>query len=101
MLDYILTNPWLAAVVTFIAQLSYMYLRTINVIYTSEMKLVPAMLSGLGLDISWLISIAIGLTSVMTGDWQPIAAFIIGATVGRFWGIKQEQKKYGNKTGNN
>jgi len=98
MLDYILTNPWLAAIVIFIAQLLYMYFRTINVIYTSEMRLFPTMLSGLGLDTSWLISVAIGLTSVMTGDWQPILAFLAGATLGRLWGIKQEQIKHKNGT---
>jgi hypothetical protein len=59
------------------------------------------MLSGAGLDISWLISVAIGLTSIMTGDWQPIVAFLLGASIGRFWGIKQEKKRHGDQKGNN
>lgn len=100
MLDYILQHPWLGALVILIAQLAFMYLRTINVIYTSERDLRPTLISGIGLDISWLISMSIGLSSVMTGDWQPIVAFMLGATIGRYWGIKQEQKRHGDKKRN-
>lgn len=97
MLDYILESPWLAAIVILLAQLTFMYLRTINVIYTSERRLKPTIISGIGLDISWLISMSIGLTSVMTGEWQPILAFLMGASLGRYWGIKQERKRHGDK----
>jgi len=93
MLVYISQHPWVGAVVILFAQLSFMYLRTINVIYTSERRMKVSIITGLGLDISWLVSMSIGLSSIMTGDWQPIVAFIIGATVGRYWGIKQERNK--------
>jgi len=97
MLDYILQHPWLGALVILVAQLSFMYLRTINVIYTSERRMKPTIISGWGLDVSWLISMSIGLSSIMTGDWQPIVAFLIGATLGRYWGINQERKRHGDK----
>lgn len=96
MLDYVLQHPWLGALVILVAQLTFMYLRTINVIYTSERKIKPSLISGFGLDISWLISMSIGLTSVMTGEWQPIVAFLMGATLGRYWAIKRERKKHGD-----
>ena len=99
MLNYLLAHPWLGAIVILIAQLSFMYLRTINVIYTSERKMKRTLVSGIGLDISWLVSMSIGLTSVMTGEWQPIVAFLMGASLGRYYGIKQERKRHGDKEG--
>ncbi len=93
MLDYILGNPWLAALVIFISQIAFMFLRTLNVIFTAKIKLLPTITTGIGLDITWLVSMSIGLSSVMTGDWQPVTAFILGSMLGRYWGIKKETKR--------
>lgn len=97
MLDYITAKPWLAAIIIFISQLAFIYFRTLNVIYTSERRMIPAILTGNGIGVAWLISTAVGLNSLTTGDWQPILAFLIGGTLGTYWGIKQEKYKKNGK----
>jgi hypothetical protein len=32
---------------------------------------------------------SIGLNSMFNGDWQPIVAFLVGGTIGTYWGIKK------------
>lgn len=89
MFKELLANPWYAAIVVFITQIIFLYLRTLNVIYTSERKVLGTILTGNGVSISWLISMSIGLNSMFTGDWQPIVAFLVGGTIGTYWGIKK------------
>ena len=84
-----LSNPWYAAIVVFVTQIIFLYLRTLNVIYTSERKVLGTILTGNGVSISWLISMSIGLNSMFTGAWQPIVAFLVGGTIGTYWGIKK------------
>ena len=97
MLDYILQYPWLGALVILIAQFTFMYFRTVNVINTSEMKIKASLISGFILDIFWLMSMSIGLTAIMSGKWQPILGFLIGASLGRWYAIKLEKIRHGNK----
>jgi hypothetical protein len=90
----ILANPYLSAFVVLISQIIFIYLRTINVIYTAERKMVPAIISGNGIGLAWLVSISIGGNSIMHGEFLPILAFLIGGTLGTYWGIKKEMNKH-------
>lgn len=87
MFKEILDNQWYASIIVFITQIIFLYLRTINVIYTSQGKIMPAILTGNGVSISWLISMSIGLNSMVSGNWPPIAAFLVGGTIGTYWGM--------------
>jgi hypothetical protein len=89
MFKEILANPWYAAIIVFITQIIFLYLRTLNVLYTSERHVWGAILTGNGVSVSWLISMSIGLNSMFNGDWQPIVAFLVGGTIGTYWGIKK------------
>jgi len=89
MFKELLENPWYAAIVVFITQIIFLYLRTLNVIYTAERRIWGTILTGNGVSVSWLISMSIGLNSMFTGDWQPIVAFLIGGTIGTYWGIRK------------
>lgn len=90
----ILSNTYLSALVVLISQLIFIYLRTINVIYTAERKLIPAIISGNGIGLAWLVSMSVGANSIMNGEIIPIIAFLIGGTLGTYWGIKKETKKH-------
>ncbi len=92
-MNEILSNPYYSAIVVLISQLVFIYLRTINVIYTAERKIKPAIISGLGIGLSWLVSMSIGADSVLKGEILPIISFLIGGSIGTYWGIKKEQKK--------
>jgi hypothetical protein len=98
----ILANPYYSALVILISQIIFIYLRTINVIYTSERRLWPTIISGNGIGLAWLVSMSIGANSIMHGEPLPIAAFLVGGTVGSYLGIKKEtKKKDGHKDKNN
>jgi uncharacterized protein YebE (UPF0316 family) len=89
----ILSNPYLSALVVLMSQIIFIYLRTINVIYTAERRLLPAILSGNGIGLAWLVSMSIGADSIMKGELVPIIAFLLGGTLGTYLGIKKESKK--------
>ena len=83
-----LSNPWYAAIVVFITQILMMYLRTINIIYTTKGNIFGAIWSNNGVAITWLLSMTIGMNSMLEGQWQPITAFLLGGSAGTYWGIK-------------
>nr|QBM02774.1 hypothetical protein [uncultured archaeon] len=85
-----LKNPWYASVIVFITQIIFIYMRTINVIYTTERRIWPTIISNLGISITWLLSVGITTKSVLDGSWQPILAYLIGGTVGTYFGIKKD-----------
>lgn len=91
-------NPNLSAVVILITQFVFIYLRTLNVIYTAEKRVIAAILTGNGIGLVWLISISIGANAVMKGELLPILAFLIGGSVGTYLGIKKEIFKTKEKT---
>jgi hypothetical protein len=93
-MDDILANPYYSAIVVLVSQIVFIYLRTINVIYTAEMKVKPAIISGIGIGFSWLVSMAIGANSILEGEILPIFSFLIGGALGTYWGITREIKKH-------
>ena len=84
----ILVNPWYGAGIVLITQILFIYLRTINVIYTAEKKMVPSILTGVGIGSFWLIGIAIGADAILELKWQPIVAHLSGGVIGTYYGLK-------------
>lgn len=89
----ILNNSYLSALVVLISQIVFIYLRTVNVIYTAERRMLPAILTSNGIALAWLVSMSIGANSILEGQVLPIIAFLIGGTLGTYWGIKKESKR--------
>lgn len=92
-LDTILDNQYYSSLIVLGSQIIFIYLRTLNVIYTSERKMIPTIITGNGIGLSWLISMSIGANSVMEGQPLPILAFLIGGTIGTYLGITKESNK--------
>lgn len=92
-MEEILANQYYSSLVILISQIIFIYLRTLNVIYTSERRMLATIITGNGIGLSWLISMSIGANSVMEGQPLPILAFLIGGTLGTYLGIKKESKK--------
>jgi len=88
----LISDPWIASILIFITQIGFLYLRTLNVIYTSELKMWPTIWTGNGVSLFWLVSMSIGMNSMLTGAWQPIIAFILGGTIGTYYAVKKEMK---------
>ena len=93
----ILANPYYSAIVVLFSQIIFIYLRTLNVIYTAERKMVPSIITGNGIGLAWLVSMSIGADSIMQGEILPICTFLIGGTLGTYWGVKKETKKMKDK----
>ena len=89
----ILDNPYWASIIVFISQLVFIYFRTLNVIYTAERKIWPAILTGNAVGLSILLSFSIGTKSVLNGQPIPIILFLLGGSIGTYWGIKQNEKR--------
>jgi len=92
-METIVDNPWLGAFIVLITQIVFIYCRTLNVMYVAEKKVLPAIVSGNLIGIAWLISIAVGANAIMTLQWQPILAHLIGGTLGTYWGFKTRKNK--------
>jgi len=95
MVDFteILENQYYSALVILASQIIFIYLRTLNVIYTSERRMLATIITGNGIGITWLVSMTFGMNSITEGQPLPILAFIIGGSVGTYLGIKKESKK--------
>ena len=89
----LLEEQYLSALIVLISQIIFIYLRTINVIYTAELKLWPAIFSGSGIGLAWLVSISIGSKAMMNGEILPIITFLIGGALGTYIGLTREIKK--------
>ena len=91
-LKELLANPWYAAVVVFFTQILMLYFRTINIFYTTQQNMFGAIWSNNANAVSWLLSMTIGMNSVLNSQWQPILMYLLGGSLGTYWGIKREQK---------
>ena len=88
----LISNPYYASIIIFITQIAFLYLRTLNVIYTSEMRMWPTIWTGNGVSFFWLISMSIGMNSMLNENWMPVISFLIGGTIGTYWAVTQESK---------
>ena len=84
----LVNDPWWAALVVLVTQTIFLYARTLNVMYLAEKKLIPSLVTGNVVGIAWLLSIAIGANAVLTMQWQPVLAHILGGTIGMIIGFK-------------
>lgn len=92
MFEYI-NNPWLVGLVVLCTQFIFLYLRTLNVIYIAEKRMIPALITGTFIGITWLIAITFSFNAMVHLQWQPIVAYIIGGIIGTYQALKQEIKR--------
>lgn len=93
MMNEILENQYISSAIVFFSQIAFIYLRTINVIYTVELRVWPSIFTGMGIGFLTLLSISIGTKSFISGELMPVVVFILGGAVGAYWGIMQKKKK--------
>ncbi len=81
------------AVIVFISQSAFLWLRTLNVIYTSKLLVLPSILTGIGIGVSWLVAVAIGVDSILELKILPLIGHIGGGAFGTYMGLMKEGKK--------
>lgn len=91
-MEELLDNQLLSSLIVFLSQVSFIYLRTLNVIYTVERKIWPAIATGVGIGLLTLVSFSIGVKSFLGGEVLPVVVFLLGGALGTYWGIKQNEK---------
>ena len=91
-LKEILENPWVASLVVFTVQILMLYVRTKNITYTIKHDIFGAIWTNNAFAVAWLFSTTIGLNSLISGQWQPILAFLLGGSLGTYWGIVKDKK---------
>lgn len=80
-------------IIVFISQTVFLWFRTLNVVYTSKLMIIPSILTGIGIGLSWLIAVAIGVNSVLELQILPIIGHIAGGALGTYMGLIKEIKK--------
>ncbi len=88
----LMNNPYWSSIIVFVSQIIFIYLRTLNVIYTTDKKIWPSIITGAGVGMLTIISFSIGIKSVLSGEVIPIVVFLAGGAVGTYLGIKQNEK---------
>lgn len=88
-------TDWQLALIVFTSQTAFLWLRTLNVIYTSRLNVLAAIITGVGIGISWLIAVAIGVDSILELKILPLIGHIGGGALGTYMGLIKEKKKHG------
>jgi multisubunit Na+/H+ antiporter MnhF subunit len=73
------------AIIVLISQIVFVFLRTVNVKTIADNKLSLAILSGSAMAITGLLSMAIGIHSILDKQLLPVIAYLIGGSIGTFW----------------
>lgn len=88
----LLLNPWYAAIIVFFTQILMLYFRTINIFYTTQRNIFGSIWSNNANAVAWLMSMTIGMNSMLNGQWIPIIAYLIGGSLGTYFGLRKEIK---------
>jgi amino acid permease len=80
-------------IIVFCTQIVFLWLRTLNVVYISKLLILPSILTGIGIGISWLIAVAIGVNALMDFQPLPIIGHLLGGVLGTYIGLVREKKK--------
>ena len=85
---------WGLSLCVLIAQIAFLYLRTINVKAVAHNKMWPAIVSGVGIGVAWLVSTAIGVNAMMKLEsvW-PILSHLLGGALGTYLAMIEKHKK--------
>lgn len=87
MIKDFLSHPFFSSLLVLITQILFLYFRTINVIFASKGNKKGAVLSELATSTCRLLSISIGVNSVLTGDFITALFYLLGAVLGTYWGM--------------
>lgn len=83
------------ALIVFISEIVFLYLKTINIKAIADGNTQKAILSNSGTSIAWLIGVTISVNSILNGNWLPILAFLLGGIIGTY--LAMEKGKSQNK----
>lgn len=79
-------------IVVLISQIVFLWLRTVNVKRVALNQLWPAIFSGTGVGITWLISVSMGVDSLLDikNKWPVTLCHLIGGAIGTYMGMRKK-----------
>jgi type IV secretory pathway VirB6-like protein len=90
-METILKNEFLACIIVLISQICFLFFRTLNTIHVSKKNMTGSILTEAGTSFCRLLSLLLGVNSVINGGILVMITYIIGALIGTYWGIKQKK----------
>ena len=75
-------NIWFQSVIVFAAQLLFVYARTLNVSANANGSRKGVFITGIFVYMTWLLSISLGVNSLIKGQWLVIFAGLAGGLLG-------------------
>jgi hypothetical protein len=75
-------NIWVQSGVVFLAQLLFVYARTLNVSANAIGSRRGVFITGIFVYMTWLLSISLGVNSLIKGQWLVIFAGLAGGLLG-------------------
>ena len=85
-------NDYAISVIVFTTQVSFILLKSLNIIYVAEKRYIPACSTAAFGGLSWLISLHLGNISIGNMRLLPIVSFLSGNAMGTYIAIAYEQK---------
>jgi hypothetical protein len=80
-------------IILILSQLLFSYARTINVIHNSRGLMIPSLVSGTVVKITWLISTYLGVNSLITKDYISVVLYLLAGILGDYLAIKFRKKE--------
>lgn len=75
-------------VILIISQLIFSYARTINVVHNSKGLLVPSLVSGTIVKMTWIVSTYLGVNAFITKDYVCILLYLVAGLLGDYLALK-------------
>ncbi len=79
-------------IILIVSQLVFSYARTVNVIHNSKGLMIPSLISGTVVKITWLISTALGVNALITKDYLSIIFYLSAGILGDYLALKSRKK---------
>lgn len=90
MVEEILKNEFLSCIAVLISQICFLFFRTLNTINISKNNMIGSIITEAATSLCRLLSLSLGVNSVINGGIYVMITYIIGAMIGTYWGIKKK-----------
>lgn len=79
-------------IILIVSQLVFSYARTVNVIHNSKGLMIPSLISGTIVKITWLISTTLGVNALITNNYLSIILYLLAGMFGDYLALKSRKK---------
>ena len=85
-----LLSPLGQSAVVLVSQIAFIYLRTVNVQAIARNQTTEAIISGWAVGVTGLLSLAIGVNSILEASYIPVLFYLVGGGIGTFIAMRKD-----------